>query len=290
MRVLALSCLLASLCSCNSDNAPTAPTADAPTSTGNDPGDGEAPTTGGTSAAGFPQQVTVFGVRILASAGTDNRKVLHAAAVMAEYLDNNEDGIADNPAVIDALVGNNAYLVMFRDEAEESSFSGEFPSGMGQNLFGEETIPNGAARGRFDASLEEVLHLITHVGYANAYPAVFGETGDSELTRAMDVARGGHFDSVPSSYPADAWYTYDDPTCDYACMATEYIYWALTSMLGAQEFPGRFEDIKHEWRLNTHGKVQATDPTVFALLTTPQYAFATVLPDGQYNGFAISLE
>ena len=50
----------------------------------------------------------------------------------------------------------------------------------------------------------------------------------------MDKARGGQFTEIPNQYPSSAWYTYDDETCDYKCMSTEYIYWALTSILGGQ--------------------------------------------------------
>ena len=36
-----------------------------------------------------------------------------------------------------------------------------------QDLYGEETHPNGASEGRFDAALGEILHLITSAGYAD---------------------------------------------------------------------------------------------------------------------------
>ena len=76
-------------------------------------------------------------------------------------------------------------------------------------------MPGWTRRGRFDATLEEVLHLITHAGYAHVYPEVFGEKPGTQIAKAMDQARGGHFRRVPRSYPAGAWYTYDDRSCDY---------------------------------------------------------------------------
>ena len=79
-----------------------------------------------------------------------------------------------------------------------------------------------------------------------------------QIAKAMDKARGGHFRRVPKKYPKGAWYTYDDRSCDYGCQVTEYTYWGLTSILGAQEFPGRLDNIKNEWRPNTAQKVKRT--------------------------------
>ena len=64
-------------------------------------------------------------------------------------------------------------------------------------------------------------------------------------------------------------------------MATEYIYWAMSSILGAQE--NRLNEISQEWDLNTNALVQSTDTAVYELLTDIQYKFPTVLPDGTYR-------
>lgn len=128
-----------------------------------------------------------------------------------------------------------------------------------QDLYATETNPNrpsglkGTNAEGFDASLEEVLHVVT-TGYAAAWPEVFGTTSGSQLANAMDKARGGQFDSIPSSYPSSAWYTYNDETCTYDCQCTEYIYWALTSILGGQQY--RLGSIQQEWKLNTKDKVR----------------------------------
>jgi len=116
---------------------------------------------------------------------------------------------------------------------------------------------------------------------ATSWVLAFGEDAGTSLTNAMDIARGGRFQSVPSPYPGGAWYTYDDQTCDYGCMATEYIYWAMTSVLGAQE--NRAGEIQQEWKLNTKAKVQQMDTAIYQLLTDPQYVFPIVLPDGTYR-------
>ncbi len=222
-------------------------------------------------------RIGVFGVPIYATAGTDEAKVRHAAHVLAQYLDNDEDCIVDDPAVVEAMREAGAAIIMAPTE-DALPFEIE-----GQPLFGDETHPGGAERGRFDATLEEVLHLVTSVGYASAYPDEFGEGPGTALTDAMDVARGGHFERIPRAYPESAWYHYDDRTCDYRCMAAEYVYWGLTTWLGAQDFPGRCEDIAVEWELCSAADFEAVDLALHALLTDSRFHLPTALPDGHYR-------
>lgn len=241
--------------------------------------------------AHFAKQVKVFGILVVATNNVADDKLLHAANMMAEYLDNDEDGMPDNPKVLDALVSQNTMLVMAKDEDELRAIGRSvLPPGAKQSLYDYETRPGGAAQGLFDAALEEIIHPITDVGYATAYPEVFGTEPGSEVAKIMDEARGGHFEPVPEKYPDNAWYTYYDETCKYDCQITEYIYWALTSILGAQDFPGRLERIQDEWRYNTAEKLKTGDPKIYALLTDPQYKLPTVLPDGVYKAESFTIE
>ena len=249
---------------------------------------------------GCNRYISVFGVHIFATPTAPEEKLLHAAGVLAQYLDNDENGVPDNTSVLSQLVSRNVFIVMPGTDAEmeglEMELVEEAGYRFGQDLYGEETKPdflvdgkiNAPDGGYYDGALEEILHPITHYGYANAYPEVFGTKRGTTLAKCMDAARGGYFERVPqggpkSGYPAEAWYHYTDETCDYGCMITEYIYWALTSILGTQDFPGRQENLEVEWELNTRERVRTGDAAVYELLTDPQYRFPTKAPDGNYK-------
>lgn len=233
------------------------------------------------AAAWFDRSITIFGATVYAAPEVPEAKLLHAATVLAEYVDNDEDGVADDPDLADELAASQASLIMFASaDALESSglFEADWLDGrQGQDLAADETL-----EGDFDIALEEVLHLINVAGHLREYPEAFG-LEDSLLTAAMDVARGGHFEQIPNPYPDAAWYHYDDPTCDYGCMAVEYLYWALTTKLGAQSDPDRCAGIAHEWEPCTPELLASTDARISELLADPDYLLPTVVPDGSYR-------
>jgi hypothetical protein len=241
--------------------------------------------------AALPKHVQVFGVFVLATDRVPDAKLLHAADITADFLDNDRDGKPDNPNVNDELWNERAAIVMGYDERElerlEDRHGEMFDDYTLQGLFAAETLPNAGPHNpkssEFDAAIEEILHTITSVGYAGAYPKVFGERRGTGLANAMDIARGGYFRTVPRRYPAGAWYSYDDRTCDYGCQITEYVYWALTSLLDGQDFKNRGRNIKPEWKLNTPEKLRAKDKAVVKILTDPKYHLPTRLPDGKYR-------
>ncbi|RAP33038.1 hypothetical protein DID75_03455 [Candidatus Marinamargulisbacteria bacterium SCGC AG-410-N11] len=237
----------------------------------------------------FSKYLSVFGVGIVATDQCDDDKVIHAATIMFEYLDNNEDGTPDNRVVVDKLVEKKSVLVIGHTQEFFEDFDYDTIEFAGftniQDLYNTEIVLPGTETEQFDATLEEVFHLITHVGYAHVYPDIFGEKRGSSIANAMDVARGGYFETIPTGgpkqgYPSNSWYHYTDDTADYATQITEYFYWAMTSYLGVQA--NRFEDIKNEWELNTKEKLQTGDFAIYNLITNGTYHLPTVLPNGSY--------
>ena len=208
--------------------------------------------------------------------------------MLAAWLDNDGDGCVDNPTVLTKLpekqdwgggVKVQASIVVPGNEgtwthalAQSLETAGYFTNAP---IFNGELLPScsgPAATGSCaDATLEEIWHVITSVGYAKAFPSTFAEssTSNSLLTQAMDVARGGKFTSIPSSYPSSAWYTYTDSTCTYVCQATEYIYWGVCSWVGAlagRETGDGAGNISHEWKFGTKAKLEAGDLKMTAII------------------------
>jgi hypothetical protein len=241
------------------------------------------------TAVAFTKKVMVLGVPVYATNTTRDEKLLHAAGVLAQFLDNDEDGKPDNPEVHQAILDTGGAIIMTRTEGEGRHIPRD-KRPRGQGLYDEETFPGARERGVFDVSLEEIWHMVSDNGLGVAYPDVFGKVPGTEVTNAMDRARGGRFEWPPKEYPKDAWYTYDDETCDYDCQASEYIYWTFTSLIGAQDLPGRLERIDNEWRFNTREKLKEGDPAIFEILSRPEYRLPTVVPDGKYTGEELSIE
>ena len=242
----------------------------------------------------FTKYVEVFGLRVLATSTVSDEKVLHTANVLAEYLDNDENGTVDQPEVLSKLLGSLnseiATMVLFASENEQESYDDDFENLMRvlertQNLFADEIFENGSQGDDRDATLEEVLHLVTDLGWDEAFPEVWGERKGSTLADAMDLARGGYFENVPSQYPDGAWFTYYDDTSDYATQITEYLYWATTTYLGGQDWTERnHSNYTNEWQPYTRSMLEQTDPAIVSLMTSASYNFPIQqLPDGNYS-------
>ncbi len=236
----------------------------------------------------FAKKVEVFGLEILATRDTRNAKISHAAAVVAQYLDNDQDGQADDPAVTTSLEEQRATLLMGPDrealELLDPFDSSPLEGRLLQDLYAEETAPT---KGRFDASLEEIHHLLLNGGWSRVYPKQLGQQGGSEIATYMDIARGGYFEETPQEYPVWAWFSYDDKACTYDCMLTEYTYWVHTSLLGAQATSRRCEEILREWKLCFPYDVIETDGAA-TIFQNPKNLLPARLPDGNYQGSNLS--
>jgi len=276
------------------------------------------------------------GVHVVASRNVPDRKVERIANVLAEFLDNDEDGKVDNPHVAMHMQKRGATMIMFgdADELEQSGFD-DVPGFDTQDCEGDET---GVTPGRVmahvmtaeavgensmaclyhtdmlcDAPLEEVLHLVTDVGFAYAYPKVFGTRAGSAIAITMDelIANCGHSsqDTPLGKYSKYSFpdcigkYHYTDETCEYGCLIAEYVHHFVASYNGEYPFgrPGVVPDNAcgtkdkraGEWELCAVAKdgnlsasrelLKRGDPDGFSLLTDPIFRLPLRMPDGKYK-------
>ena len=131
----------------------------------------------------------------------------HAASVLAELLDNDNDGCADDPKVLASILKKvpNVFAgspasrrSLFLMDSINSAFSGEAAEKLGylrnQLVYEDECLPKFSglkAKDQRDATLEEWMHFINDFGHHRVYPKIFGNkwTSNSALTKAMDIAR-----------------------------------------------------------------------------------------------------
>ena len=223
---------------------------------------------------------------VFAPSNIVDEKVLHVAAIAAELLDNNEDGQVDDPLIKQELMNRGALIPILNSEwsQEANSFFNNYDGdGVSAVLFNNEIDPNNPGRWAYDATVEEVIHTINHVGHVNVYPTTFNiEPNSSVLSESMDIARGGQFINVPNQYPEEAWYHYDDWTCDYECMAIEYFYWCEASYMGILDDPQTCSGIYNEWELCTQSLFESIDTIMHEIISNPAFHLPQNAPDGNY--------
>ena len=69
----------------------------------------------------FTSYISVFGIHIVGTSRVDNNKLLHSAHVLAEYLDNNQDGTVDDPNILEEMLNKNCVITITYDSDEIES-------------------------------------------------------------------------------------------------------------------------------------------------------------------------
>jgi len=225
---------------------------------------------GSCKSAIYDKSAVVFNaVTICGTSGVSTAKLDHAAAVAAQWLDNDQDGTVDEPRLLEQLQASDPVVLMtengislwpgIRTLIARRGLTGT------QDLGAQETDP---ADGGRDAGPEEIHHLLMNAGWQRLWPDVFSEreADQSVLYRAWQSAE------------ADQLYAYDDPTCDSSCKVTEFVYLATAAYLGSSA------DLQtDELRIPDAAGLRELAPTVVEIFESGDYVYPTKLwPNGDY--------
>lgn len=229
------------------------------------------------------RKVVVFDIPIFAYKAVEDSKLIHVANLLAQFLDNDEDGVVDHTTIHNQLKAGMSFIYLWKTTAERDSFVP--PSGFNVYSMSADSVNtswhSNNHTGVFDGALEAVWTFITKNGYAVSFPATFSSQANSEISIAMNAARGGVFQNPPTNYPVGAWFTNAEVTCNFSCQVSKYNFWVISSILGANE--NRLTDIQNEWKLNTSAKIQAGDVKAWAIFSNSTYKLPSALPDGTYK-------
>ena len=232
--------------------------------------------------AGFSKSVDVFGIYILATDSTPDSKVIHTANVLAQCLDNDQDGDPDNEIVLDEILDRGSVILMARDLEDYSDLDSDDWTESGylfyEVLFSDEVLPSDDTT---DGAIKTSIQFLIKEGYANAYSDIFNLGRGSIVSEYMDASRDGYYRDAPDEYSDDAWFHDLDSDCDYSCQISEYLYFAISSIMGSNE--DRCEELADVWDLCTEDLVEGADPDIYSLINNSTYSLPTNAPDGNYS-------
>ena len=143
----------------------------------------------------FDRHADVFGLKVWAAPDVPGWALAYAASLVAEYLDADEDGAADDPKIVDALVRGDGRA---RDAAVLVC-RGSIGTGRLKDLFWSVTRTHGQSRldelndrgvNEFQRVTMEESHHLYHRAAAEVYPQVFGGGRTSDLSLGIDQAYG----------------------------------------------------------------------------------------------------
>lgn len=282
-------------------------------------------TASGLKALGYPWKTTVFGIPLyFAEKYKTNKKINYVSSILAELLDQDQDGCADDSKILAQLLKVKSiesmkmtYALLFPNKITDFNGNVEEKFNMknilvGQTVGEDECKPKNAlfSPGKRDATIEEVFHFITTKGYQVVYPKIFGTKfgANSNLTRALDNARKLKVAPTATSLPPvwtktpsgtitsaaqkKGWfYSYNDPSCIYNCQSDEYLWQGYCSYSGI--CAGIALGTKAEFHYDQGGYKYQTkeqfkkDPMlrkVFLKSGTGTYTLPTKPVDGTYTG------
>ena len=175
-------------------------------------------------ATGMTRVSMPFGVLLAADERMPNAYVEQSAAILAEMLDQDRDGVPDDPDLVALLTDrSSAWLAMPVDEGDwVREQLPELEQVLGYDIvipaWWLEPVPHGPDDHGRAVMVEEIHHFITQFGLSRLHPEVFGvEDWNSVIAREAARARCDFWQHPendcpgrPAEHPGDC----SDPNCD----------------------------------------------------------------------------
>ena len=267
--------------------------------------------------------ITVFGIKIFALEGVTDRDLKLVANVLAQWIDNDENGTPDNPDVLAEIVRQKSRMILgvtfdqigpWHEKSQKMLKHIHAPTygldvtTINHNWYSlplsEYSQSHYLTEGLLppDAATEETFHLITDIGYANVYPSSFwhGEVGDNpSATLRAHIAKRGEGQKNASLLTV----AMDNARGGYfKHMPKQYpdnAWYTRSDDCGYKCFVGEYihwgiitlvgynkkreDGIHNQWQITNARSLRNRDTALYELLTSTEYKFPKTAPDGSYG-------
>jgi len=231
----------------------------------------------------FPYAIIWNDIPIFATANVSRDALFHTANLIAGYFDNDYDGIVDNSTVYAEFADGLKGIAIYSDTADENAITTALGNWKLRTTSVYENEMNSflgdSINGNRDVTLERLLrYFIIEKGYTQAYSDL-GVSRPTDITDAMDIARGGYqAGGLPGySYPPFAWYT-DPIGLQYNELVYEYLYLSISSYAGSQAWRSADSTLTDKWTTYTRALLEATDTTIVPIVESTTYNFPLTQP------------
>jgi len=269
------------------------------------------------------RKITVFGIKVFALEGVTDRDLKLVANVLAQWIDNDENGTPDNPDVLAEIARHKSRMILgitfdqigpWHENSQKMLKHAHAPTygldvtTINHNWYG--LPPSKYSQSQYftegflppDAATEETFHLITDIGYANVYPYSFwhGEIGDnpSAALRSHIAKRGeGQRDASLLTVAMDnarGGYFKQIPN-----QYPDNAWYTRSDDCGYKCFVGEYihwgmitlvgynekrkYGIQNQWQITNARSLRRRDTALYELLTNSEYKFPKTAPDGSYG-------
>ena len=231
----------------------------------------------------FPYAIIWNSIPIFGTANVSRNALLHTANILAGYFDNDYDGVIDNSTLYAEFSDGLKGIAVYANTADETNITAQLGSWKLRttSLYENEmnNFQGDSVNGNRDVTLERLLrYFIIEKGYTQAY-ADLSVSRPTDITAAMDLARGGYqAGGLPNySYPPFAWYT--DPTgLQYDQLVYEYLYLSISSYAGSQAWRSSDNNLLLKWSTYTRALLESTDTTIIPIIESTTYNFPVTQP------------
>lgn len=269
------------------------------------------------------KKITVFGIKVFALEGVSDRDLKLVANVLAQWIDNDENGTPDNPEVLAEIVRQKSRMILgvtfdqigpWHEKSQKILKDAHAPTygldvtTINHNWYGlplsEYSQSHYHTEGLLppDAATEETFHLITDIGYANVYPSAFwhGDSGDnpshalrSYIQKRGKVQKGASLLTVAMDKARGGY---------FKLMPKEYpddAWYTRSDDCGYKCFVGEYihwgiitlvgcnenreKGIYNQWQITNARSLRNRDTELYELLTNTKYNFPKIAPDGSYG-------